>query len=86
MEVANSNSDVREVTALWAGGWDKYHVDTSQIIEATESELTRYKRGDYSPQFQRGSDDWLLCRFLKGSGIGTETQAVRVLRHLGGGS
>lgn len=74
----------REVTVLWAGGWDTYLIDPTQLREMTPAELEKVARDKYSPVL--GSHAWLRCLFLTGQyTLGSDTQVVKIIRRLGGG-
>jgi hypothetical protein len=76
-------SQGRQVTVLWAGGWDIYLVNPEELRELTLKE--RYPIGN-EKYWPTHDGRWLLCRFLTGKdSIGTSNQAVRILRRVRSG-
>lgn len=81
-------SDLKIVTVLWNGGWDDYEIDLSQIRELTPDEKASLVDGGNAKYFPEISGLWLRGHFLDTHpelGVG-DNQAVKIIRHIGGGS
>lgn len=66
------------VDVSWNGGWDKYVVDLSITRPLTAEECGS---GRNIPEL---GDGWLRCSFMRGRDP-DNTEAVKIIRHLGGG-
>lgn len=87
-DVVAINDNYRFVSVSWAGGWDEYVVDVTQVRELTEYEkaeehrIIAAKTGLF-PEINRDNGNWLLGRFSRF--ICQDHQCVKIVRRIQGG-